>query len=207
MKNSLERLADRSTLQLVCIFVVLDAIALLCAWLFTIDVLESRFFKLGRDRGIGELFEYGKFALIIYMLLHAWRETGHPVIRAWVILFCIMLADNLIGIHEEVGELIVNSVDLPDLGLKRPKDLAEIIVLALLEGTALLYVGWCYLQSNMAGRQFSHGLMAIIAVFIFFALGMDAVGPQLLEEPGEMLGMTLIMAWLHKGYRASTTAT
>lgn len=205
MYNILQRAANRSTLQLIIIFVVLDAIAVFCAWLFTIDVLDSRFFKLGRDRGLIEIIEYGKFALIIYMLLYAWRETAEPVMRAWMILFSIMLADNLIGIHEEVGELIVNTMTLPDVGLKRPKDLAEIIVLAALEGTALLYVGLCYLRSGPAGKRFSHSLMLIVGLFIFFALIMDAVGPQLLEEPGELFGMTLIMGWLHNRYRQGQT--
>ena len=201
MKNLLARAADRPTLQLVVIFVVLDVIALLCASLFTIDALDSRFFKLGRDRGLGEFFEYGKFALIIYMLLEFYRANGDRVFRAWMILFSVMLADNFIGIHEEVGELIASYFELPDVGFNRPKDLAEILVFAVLEGTAALYVVYCYLHSESAGRYFSQRLCMVFGIFVFCALILDAAGPRLLEEGGEMVGMTLILGWLHNYFR------
>lgn len=201
MNKLLARIADRPTVSLVIIFVVLDLLGLACAWMYTSDILESRFFRLGRDRGLIEFIEYGKFALIIHMLLELWRSGGEPVVRAWTILFSIMLADNFIGIHEEVGQLIVDNVTLPDVGLKRPKDLAEILVLAALEGTALLYVIYCYFTGGDAGRKYSNQLIAIFGIFVFFALVMDAVGNQYVEESGEMLGMTLIMAWVHSRHR------
>lgn len=201
LKNLLARWADRPTLQLVLIFVLLDAVVVTCAWLFETGALESRFFKFGRDRGLGEFIEYGKFALIIYMLLEIWRQTSEPVMRAWMILFAVMLADNAIGIHEEVGELIVTYFELPDLGFKRPKDLAEILVFAALEGTVALYVCWCYLQSGAVGRGFSHKFTAVFGVFVFCALLLDAAGPQKVEEFGELVGMTLVMGWLHHHFR------
>ena len=169
--------------------------------MFEIGTLESRFFKFGRDRSLQEIVETGKFALIIYMLLEMWRNTGERVIRAWMILFSVMLADNLIGIHEEVGELITIYFELPDVGFKREKDLAEIIVFALLEGTALLYVAWSYLQSGEVGRRFSHHLCLIFVPFVFCALILDAIGPQVVEESGEIIGMTLVMGWLHYQFR------
>jgi hypothetical protein len=201
LSNILARAANRPTLQLIFIFIFLDAIVLFCTWLSGIDVLESRFYRLGRDRGIVELVEYGKFAIIIYLLLTAWRNTGQPVFRAWMILFSIMLADNLIGIHEEVGELIITYIELPDVGLRRAKDLAEIIVLVTLEGSAMLYVLFNYIQSDRQSRIFSLWLIPILGLFVYFALVVDAVGPYLLEETGEIVSMTCILAWVHNHYR------
>lgn len=200
MTKLLAKAVARPTLSLVAIFIALDGLALLCAWLFTIDLLESRFFKLGRDRGFGEIFEYGKFALIIYMLLELWRSSGEPVLKAWAILFSVMLADNLIGIHEEIGELLIIWFDVPDLGLRRPKDVAEIIALATVEGSVCLYVAWSYFKSGPDGHRLSHQLCFVFAIFVFSALVLDAVGPRILEESGEILGMTLILAWLHSNF-------
>ena len=204
MNKLLAGIAARPTMRLVIIFVALDLFALMCVFMYNNDILESRFYRLGRDRGLGEFIEYGKYALIIHMLLELWRRNGEPVVRAWMILFSIMLADNFIGIHEEVGQLIVNNIMLPDVGLKRPKDLAEILVLGALEGTALLYVLLCYFTGNKAGRKYSNQLIIIFTLFVFFALVMDAVGNQYFEESGEILGMSLIMGWVHYRHRAKS---
>ena len=203
MNKLLARIADRPTVNLVIIFVVLDLLALTCAWLYTNDILESRFYRLGRDRGLIEFIEYGKFALIIHMLLELWRRNVEPVVRALIILFSVMLIDNFIGIHEEVGELIVDNFTLPDVGLKRPKDLAEILVLGAVEGTALLYVIYCYFTGGESGRKNYRQFMGIFIVFACFSLVLDANGNHYFEESGEMVGMTLIMAWVHFRYRSA----
>ena len=53
----------------------------------------------------------------------------------------LMLADDSIGIHEELGGLLMRWIPIPSPDGLRAKDLAEAVAFAAVEGTALLVVG------------------------------------------------------------------
>lgn len=201
VKKMLAKATDRPTLHLLVTFLALNALALFCAWLFTLDRLGSRFFMLGRDRGLGELVETAAFAMIIYMLLAAYRSTGQVVYRAWLILFSIMVADNLLSFHEAVAKWAAGNFPIPALIFRSGRDLTEFVLFAAVEGVAFLYVGISYLRSDASARRESHALLALLALFLVFALVIDATGPSWIEEPGEMLSITLMLAWVHRVHR------
>ena len=192
-----ERLINRSTLSLIVLVLCLDLIATICYVLFLNDVLDSRFFRIGRDRGLFELIEYLKFGIIIVILRAAWRESNAAIMQAWSILFIVMLVDNALGLHEAFGGLLASYVTLPDIGLARPKDLGEIIMLGAMEGVALLFVIYRYLESEPAMKKFSHGLIVTVVLLGAGSITFDALHFSTIEEPFEILGVTLLLAYVH----------
>jgi hypothetical protein len=159
-------------------------------------VLESRFFMLGRDRGFFELIEYLKFGSIIYLLKDYWQQSQVMVIKAWMILFIVVLLDNAIGLHEEIGELLITFFTIPYLGLHQRKDVAEIMVFIALEGSALLYVAYHYLASSGVARQFSNLLLVVVVGFGITVVVLDAAHSRF-EEYTEIIGMTFMLAIIH----------
>lgn len=203
----LQALTNRSTRSLILIFIVLDLLTAFCYGLYLNDVLDSRFFRLGRDRGLFELIEYIKFAGIIYLFHLAWQQTRAPIMKAWSILFLVMLVDNALGLHEAFGELLAEFLPLPDIGLSRPKDLGEIIMLGLMEGNALLYVIHQYFQSEKTYRQFSLGLISLVVFLGAGSVLFDALHLAMFEEPFEILGMTTLLGFVHFRYRRDEQAS
>ena len=83
----------------------------------------------------------------------------------------------------------------------------------VVEGWALIYLAYCYFKASAKGREYSHSLGAITAVFVFFALFFDAIGfrishqHQLIEEPAELFVITLILVWVHKKFHQISQST
>lgn len=141
------QLLSLRTVVLLSVFTLADIVAGLLNGLYLKGVLSSRFFRLARDRGFAELIQYGKFGLIILMLI-AWnRVRASRLITAWVILFAVMLADDASGLHEAIGGGLMRIVEFPSFEGVRMKDIAEAMAFALMEGTACVYVVVRYSQA------------------------------------------------------------
>ena len=212
MKRLAQKLIELDPVPLFLLAFLLDASAIAIALLHHAEILESRFFRMGREFGYWEWMEHLKMGLIIYIVYRTWKLTGEKVVYAWMVLFCVLLADNLIGIHEEIAELIINNFELPDIGLRREKDTAELGVMLVVEGAAVLYLVNHYLQAGASGRRYSHGLAVVTGIFVFFGLVFDAIGirishlHQLIEEPAELFTITLILVWVHCALRRAQSS-
>jgi hypothetical protein len=192
---------DCPTWRIIVLFIALDLAATVLFLLHQGGTLESSFFRPSRDRGFFELIEYGKLSVIIYLLWRTWKDSGAPVIRAWVILFSVMLLDNALELHERLGGFLVEVVALPNIGLSRPKDLGEIIVLGLLEGSALLFVGVQYFRGTRRYRRYSLALVGLVLAIGTTAVIADALHLSVVEESLEIVGMTILLAFVHYKYR------
>ncbi len=194
----LGRIVNRPTWLIVVWFCFFDAIATVAAWLFANDILlESRFFRLGRDRGFIEVIEYLKFFVIIYCFRHAYRDRPAAILRAWEILFWVMLVDNVVGLHEELGGwLAIRLEGMPSWVFPSIQDMSEVIVLALMEGIALLYVLYCIPKSLEPFKRLSVYLVMLVAAMALISIGSESLH-SVLEEPSEIIGMTIITAFVH----------
>ena len=186
------------TVQLIVLFCLFDAIAGVCAWLWVNDIfLETRFFRLDRDRGFSEIIQYAKLAIVITLVWRAFRDTRQEVLRAWAILFWVMLFDDMAGLHEELGQWFLEVLPVPDIGGVEPHAITEILAFGLLEGTALAYVGLRFLFAPALWQKFSLLLLALFVPLILSGIVLDAAGVKYLESIGEILSMTAMLWFVH----------
>lgn len=190
------------TFKIIAIFTIIDVIAVFCAWLWANDIfLESRFFRLDRDRGFSEILQYVKTGIIITLLLNAFRSTRQEVIRAWLILFAVIFIDDAAGLHEELGEWLANTFPIPEVLGISPKAIAEITAFGLMEGLALLYVFIQTIIAKSEWRSVSIYLFIVLMPLIFSGVVLDAVGVRLLESIGEIISMSLLLAFVHARFK------
>ena len=192
----MQKITQTPTHLLIGLFILLDAVAFICYYFYLNGALDSRFFRLGRDRGLFEVIEYFKFYIIIAVFWHSWRISREKLMKAWAVFFTVMLIDNAVGIHEELGELLIYLAPIPNLGLARSKDVAELAIIALLVGSSLIWVILQYFQASTPYRQISIGLAAVVGALGAASVTLDALHSAL-EEYVEIFGMTAMMAYIH----------
>ncbi|MDA0577822.1 MAG: hypothetical protein O3B24_06960 [Verrucomicrobia bacterium] len=198
---SLARLLMLRTGQIILIVTLFDLIAVFFQWLLTCDILHARFFRLGRDRGFAEICQYLKMLLVIAMLVR-WRKLRPArVLSAWILLFTVVLIDDSVGIHEEVGEWIEKTGFIPAVADIRTKDIAEMVSVALLEGLAMLYVIWNFIKAPPDLKRFSLLLLLAISPMIFSGGVLDLIGRPIIEDLGEMASATVLLWFMHRQYR------
>jgi hypothetical protein len=196
------KLAALHPLVLIGLFTVVDACAVGMHFINEKSEHHSRFFRLARDRGFAEIIQYVKLGVIISLLVTWHKARPARVLKAWIILFTILLLDDSLGIHEWLGGLIV-----ADTGERGPfgvrmKDLAEIVPLIALEGSALLYVGLQFLRADPLMRRVSLGIGLALGPYIASSLLLDLVPMPLAEQLGEMFCMSILLVVVHTLFRA-----
>jgi hypothetical protein len=193
LRHAVHRIATLPPAQLIAVATLADLLAGALYWLYTQDVLESRFFRLGRDRGCAEIVQYLKLGLVLYMLAALHPARGSPLIRAWIILFVAILLDDSLGIHEAFGELFWIVIGSGEPVTQRAKDLAEAGGFALLEGSICLYILWRHVHAPANQRASSLWMMAGLVPLVFFGMVLDIAHSPLTEQIGEMAGMSLVL--------------
>lgn len=189
------------TWKWVVLFLLLDAIALIFWFAKLEGLLESRFFVLGRDRGLQELIAYGKQLLGVLAFWALWQASHAPVIRAWAGLFLLMLLDNAIGLHEELGGLLAQWFTLPLMGLERAKDSGELIVTFLMYVPAFSYLAWCIAREAKAWLGFNLSLLWPTLLIGGFTLLLDTLHAPF-EPYWELVALTALVALVHYRCRA-----
>jgi len=198
---AIQRFSTLHPLVLVGLCTLADACAGLLHWLNEEGVLSSRFFRLARDRGFGEIIQYAKFGLILWMLVTWHRARPARLLKAWIIFFTILLLDDSLGIHEWVGGWIVTDPSLRGLFGVRAKDLAEVVPLIVLEGSALGYVFLQYLKADPVLRRVSRWIALALVPYIASSLLLDLAPWPLAEQVGEMASMTVLLLVVHGLFR------
>jgi hypothetical protein len=202
------KILELNTVSLLGIFFLLELIALFLYWFYLQDVLESRFFRLSRDRGMAEIIQYLKFGLIIKMFAMWYRTRPSKLIVAWLILFVVMLIDDSIGIHEWISEMILLKINFPSIAGIRPGDLLEAFGFATVEGTACLYVIVCYRKAPGDLQRYSRQMVLVLIPLVTCGLLLDMVHLpfQDIEQIGEMLSMSLLLFFVHWHHRTRTAS-
>ena len=190
------RIASIPLRSLVLFFTLFDLVAVGCYWLRLQGVLDSRFFKLARDRGLAEIIQYCKILVVISALYLCWKVAAgcSSLLRAWLLFLTIVLIDDSVGIHEEVGEVLNAIFTFPSFFGSRPKDAAELLVVVVLEGSAICYTLWEHFRCNDSRtRKLSRHIVLAFLPLVFFATVFDLLRYPTIESLGEMASMTLLM--------------
>lgn len=168
--------------------------------------LRPRWFLIDREGGIAEHFQYIKSLWIAVAFLGVAIARSERAFAVWAALFGYFMLDDSGEFHERLGLLIAELFRYPTVFGLRPRDLGE-LTLAAVFGTVLLsLLLTAYVRGSPTFRQASKATVAILGLFAFFSVGVDAMhimwGPTLefdflilIEDGGEMVAMSAIAAY------------
>jgi hypothetical protein len=187
------------------LFIVLNVFYLLPQQYF--PLFQQDAFSVSQDRGLAEAYQYVKefwIALIFFWLVIKHRRIG---LLGLGLLFSYLMFDDMIQIHEKLGDVAANLfVHLPLLTLfpnMQPDDFGELLVAGLIGLVILGAISVPYLRSRGETRQVFQTIFLLLIIFLLFAVGLDFIngffGPRivrefisLVEDGGEMLVMSVI---------------
>ncbi|MFC4312570.1 hypothetical protein ACFPN2_26035 [Steroidobacter flavus] len=180
-----------------------DLLFIVLHWLHVhTNLLTSERWSIARDRGYGEMFQYLKYAGIMFALSQLFRKTRLPVLLLWIGVYGFLLLDDSMRIHERIGLDLVAWAHIADFGGLRGRDWGELIY-ATIGGaflTPVLVVA--YIRSSSMARAISINMGILLAALLMFAIGGDAIHRLLsttafdamatiVEDGGEMLALSL----------------
>jgi len=170
-------------------------------------VLASTAWNGNLDGSYVELFGHLQLILVVVALLVIFNRRRTAVYGVWALVFCTLVADDFLRLHERGGHALVRGLSLPAAGGLRPQDLGELTVWAVgavILGPALLAA---HLLATATARRHSSTLTALVLALAAFVVIMDmlhqatdhrlpvAVGRALTltETAGELIVMTLML--------------
>jgi len=175
---------------------------------------ESMLF-VNAPRGVPEFMQYGKEGLVAGLLARAAHHWKSGLLAAWSLLFGYLMFDDWLELHERLGFIIAEAGGWPAVLGLRPRDLGEIAASGAVAGVFMLCVGWLRRTSTQESRAVNADLMVLLAALGFFGVFIDVAhialeqfgwrGLTLLEDGGEMVVMSLILAYVANLLRPAAT--
>jgi hypothetical protein len=144
-------------------------------------LLDNPIFSLSRDRGVAESVEYLKSAVTIGMFLMVARLGGGKLFTALAAIHGWLLADNMLRLHEHLGE-IVGRIVAPNGALGLPSyDIGQPLAVGAVGAglTYLLWRGWR--TSNRQQRLWAGALFCTAAAVLVFGVFVDALHASVLR--------------------------
>ena len=167
------------TLNIVIYFFLIDLLVHLENYLKNFDpelrlFLNSKFL-LGPWDGYPSIYNYLKIGFLVGLMVWAFAKTQKLIHLAWAFTFFIVLLDDSLEIHEQMGSYFRSALSIPSvLGLS-PQQLGELMTwgfLAIPVVAALIYGFW-----RSSAYDASIGIVwgIIFSALVFFAVGVDVI--------------------------------
>lgn len=188
-----------------------------------IDTLQyNDVFALYYDLSLGESFQYLKEYWIIIVFLWLIFRQRQGQYMGWVLLFIYLLLDDMLGFHEGLATFALRNLNIDPkfilTGELRYQDFGELGVSVFFGVILFGLIGIAYLRGSSDVRRTFHYLFAGLAIIVFFGVVNDFLNrifseegskvlfelTRLIEESGEMLGMSLT-CWFVNTLLASTS--
>lgn len=149
--------------------------------LYMTGVVETRLYSILNDQGYAEFYQAIKQGwLALIMALYAWQNANRRYL-AWSAIFCYILLDDFLMLHENVGLAIAEIWQLDDrLGL-RGQDFGELLFIGSAACLLLLPLALNLIRGDQRFRRDSLLLIAGFVVYAGFAVGVDLIHVLLLE--------------------------
>ena len=160
-------------------------------------------FSLAYEDGFAELFGGGKILAAAAIMWALTRRSLAPIDLAWAVALAIVALDEIFELHEGFARLVDDAFDLPTpFG---SDGLGELVVWALIGSIVSAMLIIAHKRSEQEPRNRSRRIAGIVALLIFFAVGVDAFNlfvlggdgngaTHLIEEGGELVVMSLLLA-------------
>ena len=139
------------------------------------NLLDNELYSISRDRGYAEFFQYIKlFWLAALFMRHAIKARA-PAYLFWAGVFALLFLDDFLALHERIGMMARQRLELPGLLGVRGDDLAELAFYVAVGVVLALVVVPVYRYSSGAFRRDSLIVVGLLAIFACFAIGVDMV--------------------------------
>lgn len=164
---------------------------------------EDGQYRVDRDGGYPEVFQYLKNFWAVVMLGVVAARERRPGYLPWALMFAYLLADDALQIHERAGRVMpwgLNAV----LGLEGvPRGLCELALSASVGAVLLAPIALAYLRGDDRARGVHRNLFMALACIAFFGVAVDWVhtaadrgsalyeAMAVLEDGGEMIAVSL----------------
>lgn len=176
--------------------------------LYNLDIDQSlyeiRFLRIDADHGLPEWYSYAKTVVVVLLLGRMALTTRQWVYFALVFLFVVVLADDSLEIHEDLGQFLVGTLDLkPMLGV-RARDVGEVITWAVMGAVTMPIVFAGFVFSKRTHVANGMAMLLPFVALLFFAIFVDQIfhvwrdlffGADIvlatLEDGGEMVAVSL----------------
>jgi hypothetical protein len=125
----------------------------------------------------------------------------------WALVFSYLLIDDIVQVHEQVGDFLGRRVALLSLFGERAADVGEITFAGLVALGCIVLLGIAYRQGSESFRHFSRRLALLVFLLALFGVVIDFVhgflmryGPwvdwsiAVIEDGGEMV-VTSVIVW------------
>lgn len=177
--------------------------------------LYNPLFAIETDLGLAESFQYVKEFWIFLMLCALARKYSQLSYLSWGSLFFYILLDDAGQIHERLGRLISSYFHFHSLFGMGADDMGQLCVYSLVGLLFFLLLLPALLQGYKDFRRFSLQWGMIFAALTFCGVGIDAINiadqplwirglATLLEEGGEMVVMSVAVAYLFRSLSLTT---
>jgi len=174
-------------------------------------LLDSPLLALGVDQGYPEMFQYIKALWVITLLLFVFYKTRIVDYILWALLFFYILLDDLLKIHERLGKLVVENIELTSFYGLQTIHFGELVVTALIAIFLLTPLFLFYVKSEENSfKQASRYLFLLFLALVFFGVVIDMVHIMLsgfgevvdhlmegIEEGGEMIVMSFTVWYVY----------
>ncbi len=200
-------LSTRSS-RLLCLFLAMDLtfIALHIIYTYT-GLISNSSFSIEKDRGYAEIFQYFKeYGSVFLLSLLALRKRSFLYL-IWSLLFFYLLLDDMLQIHEKLGNFISYKLNFSSWLNLRPQDFGELTVSILVSLFFLILIGITYYFSDRFSRKTSKYLIMGMFALAFFGILVDMIhvavkNPFLytllgiIEDGGEQVVMSGIVCFI-----------
>ncbi|MCK9795167.1 hypothetical protein M1843_15560 [Isoptericola sp. 4D.3] len=176
--------------------------------------------KIDEDRSVAELVASAALLVAAALLARRARTLPQsPVLAAWAAVLLLVVADDLLRIHETVGGAVASRAGLTEAFGLDPQGWGELAVWGVLGAVSLAVLVATFLRSGPTARRVSWWLLGCVGVLGLAAVGVDmlaiVVEPfvagdvswvvAMLESAGELVaaGLFLTVAWCF--HRATAT--
>lgn len=158
------------------------------------------------DGGGPEFMQYVKFVWGAVLVGVVWWRTRRAVWLLAAAPFVVMLLDDALTLHEQLGEPVAALLPLPEAWLDYGQFLGEFALLTVVGGVLLIVIlGGYLLTRDAATRRRLRPLVPLLVLMAVFAGVVDLVHQwtqdllyevlTLVEDGGEMLTASALVAW------------
>ena len=168
-------------------------------------LLPNHIYSIEQDKGHAEFFQYTKQFWIILLLMLTFIKEASLTNFSWLMVFCYVLLDDALSIHENLGLLTSNLWTFAARMGLRPQDWGELLVTGTVGVVLLTPVAIAFLRAGTRERLHTLVLTGLLFLLAFFGVFIDMVhiwlgGDQwgLVEDGGEMIVVSIMLYYVFR---------
>ncbi|WP_282054696.1 hypothetical protein [Maribacter luteus] len=159
--------------------------------------------------GFPELFQYVKYALLIYFAIRLVSQKREFAYVPFVVLFLFLFADDAFQIHNRVSAFFAQGLNFSGIMGLRPYVIGQLMFVVVFGSVVAAFFSYFFLRAPSYIKRTFIDIFLGVALFLFFGIGVDIVHSQLdgirllsplltlIEEGGEMLTLSLLVWYFY----------